>query len=378
MRRVLVFIMLLAGAVLGLSPAHAEQPGDLISAEPVVDTPPGMQAWQIIYWTRSEDDRPLRVTGMVVAPREAQPPALRNVVAWAHGTSGVVQKCALSENPDFFAVTPGLSQLIAAGYVVAAPDYPGLGSAVPHGYLVGRETARSVLDAVRAAQQIPGAYAGSDVVVWGESQGGHAALWTAIEARRYARDLNLLGAAAAAPPTELLDNMAQAEDQNVRAMLVSYLAYSWSQRFGTPMESLFGPVNRGVATRLARNNCVSLDASPKLGTILGVLSIREALKDVDLATAPGGWGALAENNSVNPRRIRVPVYIAQSEEDPIVAPSITRDFAQRLCRSGRRVQYESLPGGDHAHTGRNSSGSALAWIANRFAGKPANSNCGRF
>lgn len=377
MRIGLLGLVALSLGLLFPPPAHGQEAGTLVSAEPVVDTPPGSQAWRIAYWTRSEDDRPLRVTGMVVAPREAAPRAPRNIVAWAHGTSGVVERCAISTNPAFFEVTPGLSEMIAAGYVVAAPDYPGLGSPMPHGYLAGRETARSVLDAARAARQIPGAHAGSDLVVWGESQGGHAALWTAAEAPRYARELNLLGVAAAAPPTDLLRTMERAQDLNVRAMLTAFMAYSWSERFGTPIGSLFGPVNRGVARRLAQNNCIELGARPRLGTILGIVSIRNALRNIDLARAPGGWARLARNNSVRARDIRVPVHIAQSEEDTIVTASLTRDFANRLCRRGQRVHYESLAGVDHAHTARDSRGSALAWIADRFAGRPAASNCRR-
>src|SRR3546814_685574 len=139
------------------SPVAAQQAGTLVSAVPMRDTPAGMQAWQVRYWTTNQDGVRQQVTGAVVAPREAAPPRPRRVIAWAHGTSGVVEKCALSTNPDFFTATPGLEQAIREGYVVVAPDYPGLGSSMLHPYLVGGDTARSVLDAVRAARALPGA-----------------------------------------------------------------------------------------------------------------------------------------------------------------------------------------------------------------------------
>ena len=106
-----------------------------------------MQAWRVRYWTSSDRNHPIRVTGMVVAPREALPPAPRHVIAWAHGTWGVASKCALSLG-DFFGATPGLTDAIQRGYTVVAPDYPELGSPMAHGYLVGVSTGRSVLDAV--------------------------------------------------------------------------------------------------------------------------------------------------------------------------------------------------------------------------------------
>src|SRR3546814_18250510 len=65
----------------------------------------------------------------------------------------------------------------------------------------------SVLGAVRGAREVPGAAAGSTFAVGGESQGGHAALWTAISARSYAPDLTLVATAAAAPPTDLAANL---------------------------------------------------------------------------------------------------------------------------------------------------------------------------
>src|SRR3546814_10708961 len=65
--------------------------------------------------------------------------------------------------------------------------------------------------------------------VWGESQGGHAALWTAIAAKSYAPELRLVGTAAAAPPTDLADNMRKASEPNVRALLMGFTMYSWSR-----------------------------------------------------------------------------------------------------------------------------------------------------
>ncbi len=371
--RFLTLCLALCGLALSQG-VKAEDAGTLISAEPVVDTSPGSQAWRVTYWTRSESDEPLRVTGVVIAPREAMPRAPRKVVAWTHGTAGVVERCAPSSSSEFFASVPALGDMIRAGYVVVAPDYPGLGSSMPHGYLAGRETGRSVLDAIRAARQISGAAAGNDFVVWGESQGGHAALWTAIESRHYARELNLLGTLAVAPPTDLRENLRQASDQNARALLAAFLTYSWSERYGAPMDSVFNRIDRGVATRLARNNCVRLEASPRIGTILGILAIRNAIKDKDIGSLPV-WSRLARRNSVSARKVPGPIYIAQAIDDPIVASSITANFARKLCRKGRAVQYESLPGSDHANSGRNSTGSALAWIANRFDGRQPNNSC---
>ena len=114
------------------APALAQSAGTLEAADPVVVAPVGMQAWRVRYWTTSDRGAPIRVTGMVIAPRGSRPAAARPVLAWAHGTWGVVERCAPSLNRPFFTGTPGLNEALRRGYTVVAPDYPGLGSPMPH------------------------------------------------------------------------------------------------------------------------------------------------------------------------------------------------------------------------------------------------------
>src|SRR3546814_15233717 len=66
------------------SPVAAQQAGTLVSAVPMRDTPAGMQAWQVRYWTTNQDGVRQQVTGAVVAPREAAPPRPRREIGRAH------------------------------------------------------------------------------------------------------------------------------------------------------------------------------------------------------------------------------------------------------------------------------------------------------
>lgn len=377
MRRLLAAFLALSAALSLAIPAAGQQAGALASADPVVDTPPGIQAWRIRYWTQNQDGQAQQVTGMVVAPREALPPRPRRVIAWSHGTWGVVEKCAFSDGPGFFTVTPWLEQMVGQGYVVVAPDYPGIGSAMPHPYLVGGDTANSVLDAVRAARHIPGAAAGNRFAVWGESQGGHAALWTAIAARSYAPDLTLVGTAAAAPPTDLAANMRQASDANARAMLLAFTMHSWSERFGFSLDGFTNKTTQGVIHRLAQNNCVELGSKPKLGTILGILSVRQAIRKKDI-TRIEPFAAMMRDNSVDPMALPGPLLIAQGTKDVIVAPAVTRSFAKAVCKRRTAVRWLEIPGGSHIDGARGDPGSeTLAWIGARFDGQPPPDDCRR-
>lgn len=373
MRRLLAALLVL---IFPSVPASAQSVGALVAADPVADAPPGMQAWKIRYWTSTPDGARQEATGMVVAPRETAPSQPRRVIAWAHGTSGVVEKCAPSLLPGFFAATPALEEMIRSGYVIVAPDYPGLGSPMPHPYLIGQDTARSVLDAVRAARAIPGAAAGPRFAVWGESQGGHAALWTAVEAKRYAPDLVLVGAAAAAPPTDLAENMRRAEEPNARALLMGFTMYSWSRRFGYSMDGILSKRNQDVATRLSEGACLSLENKPSVLTVLGILSLRGALKKKDLGTVPP-WSGAMRQNSVDPAAVPGPLLISQGTKDTLVALAVTRKFAKAVCKRGTAVRWVEISGGGHIDAARKVPGETLEWIGARFDGQAPPDDCRR-
>ncbi len=372
MREVLIVAASLS-LIIGPTAAAAQKAGQLIAAEPVVDTPVGMQAWRVRYWTSDAAGKPREVTGMVIAPREAIPPRPRPVIAWTHGTWGIASRCAPSLSANFWNVTPALAG-VRAGNVVVAPDYPGLGSAGMHPFLVGADTARSVVDGVRAARQISGAAAGARYAVWGESQGGHAALWTAQVSPSYAPELQLIGAAAAAPPTNLIENLRQSPNKTVKTFFTAYIGRSWSSHYGAPLTTFGGPQTRGIMTRLADNNCIELHAKPKLGLVLGIVTLQSRLKAIDLGRVQP-WAGLARQNSPTTGRIGVPLLIAQNAKDDLVAPAVTAAHVRSLCRSGNRVRRIAIRGDGHATSAKDSATETLAWIADRFAGRAAPSDC---
>lgn len=368
---------ILATALLAVpSAAMAQRAGTLIAAQPIDDAPAGMRAWRVQYWTTNERNRPIRVTGMVIAPDARGTGTPRPVIAWTHGTTGVAQRCAPSRNNSNFTVIPSLGEVIGRGYTVVAPDYPGLGSDMVHPYLIGVDTGRSVLDAVRAAQGIRGAAAGTRFAVWGESQGGHAALWTGQVARRYAPELDLVGIAAIVPPTDLARNMSEGSDLRARAMLTAFTATSWSRLYGAPMSTFGRKPTQNVMTRLADNNCIEPNAKPRLGTIVGIAVAQRAIRNLDLSREEP-WGRLMRANSPSPDAVPVPLLIAEGSADVIVAPAVTLDFARRACARGKTVRYISVPGGEHATVARTQARTTLDWIDARFAGRRAPSDCGR-
>ena len=184
-------------------PLPSGQPGSLIRSERLLGAPNGAVAWRVLYHSTDLDGTPIGVSGIVVAPDLPPPDGGWPIVSWAHPTTGALGRCAPSEGLDPFLLVAGLHELLDAGYAVAATDYPGMGADGPASYLIGVSEGNSVLDAARAARAIPEAHAGTELFLWGHSQGGQAALFAAQQAQAYAPELTLRGVAVAAPAAEL-------------------------------------------------------------------------------------------------------------------------------------------------------------------------------
>jgi acetyl esterase/lipase len=374
-----MFFGLAVLAALMFSPAaKAQQAGTLINSAPMANAPAGMQAWRIRYMSSSDKGRPEEMTGVVIAPVGPASRLGRPVLAWAHGTWGVDDKCTPSMSANFFDATPALREMIARGYTVVAPDYAGLGTPQPHPYLIGTSAAHSMLDGVRAARALGESGASSRFAVWGESQGGHAALWTGQLAKGYAPDLTLTGVAAAAPPTDLVENLTGKIDPTIRAFMTAYAAHSWSQHFGISLRTLGKKPTGDLIDRLAKNNCVTLDAKPRIGMVVGLVMLRQRLKNVDLGKI-SPWKEIARDNSPAARDYGVPFLIAQNTADTLVAPEVTRAFVRKLCRDNARLRYIPITSkGGHATSAADSAAETLDWIDARFAGQPAPSDCRNF
>ena len=204
----------------------------------------------------------IAVSGSVFAPDGPAPAAGRPVIAWAHPTTGVASRCGPSLASDGGATgVPGLSAFIAAGYVVTATDYPGLGTPGPHPYLVGESEGRAVIDSVRMAGHLDGAHAGTRYAVWGHSQGGHAALWAGQLAPEYGSGLELIAVATAAPATDLAALFQRDIGGLSGNVLASMALVSWSQVFadqGLRTDQVVSPLSVPAA-RLIADHCILTD-----------------------------------------------------------------------------------------------------------------------
>jgi acetyl esterase/lipase len=352
-------------------------PGAIIRAQPIRRTPEGATAYRVLYRSTGLRDQPIAVSGVVIIPGGPIPAGGRPIVAWAHPTTGVVPRCAPSLTMNVFKHIQGLGEMLARGYAVAATDYPGLGTPGPHPYLVGASEARAVIDSVRATRDLEGAAdAGRRFAVWGHSQGGQATLYSGILAKSYAPELELVGVAAAAPATDLATLMAEDLNSAGGRNLTAMTLYSWQRVFDAPMARVLTPAAIPVVDLLAQD-CIESIFDIILREREGRSLVRSFLSvpnPLDLEP----WKTLAADNTPGALPRDIPVFLSQGADDKLVRPQVTTHYMEQLCNAGGTVHMLVLPGVNHAFIGRDSATAAVDWIAERFAGTPAPSDCGAF
>jgi uncharacterized membrane protein HdeD (DUF308 family)/alpha-beta hydrolase superfamily lysophospholipase len=351
------------------------QPGVLLRSEPfTTGVPATAHAWRILYSTTRDDGVPATASAIVLVGNAA-PAGPRPVIAWAHGTTGYAPGCAPSLLAEPFAAgaTPALDEVIARGWGMVATDYVGLGTAGPHPYLIGQGEGRSVLDAVRATRQLDGVALADKTVVWGHSQGGHAALWAGILAPGYAPDAQVIGVAALAPASDLPGLVANLDTVPGGSIFASFVVQAYADTYP---DVRFDDVVRPTARVQIREMATRCLAEREI-----FVSVVESFRfDKSIfATDPtgGAFGERLENN-VPAGPITVPLLIGQGESDALVLPTAQAGYAQRRCAVGGQVDYRSYPNRDHV--GVVAADSPLVpelvqWTQDRFDGLPARSTC---
>ena len=190
----------------------------------------------IQYTTTFADGSPAVSVATVLAPVN-MPEGARPVITYEHGTAGAQLRCMQSLWPAPFSRIPAAEQAIAEGWVVVATDYAFDGLDGPHPYGIGEGETRSGLDAVRAAKKMPELKLDDRTVVWGHSQGGHSALWTAILGASYAPELKILGAAAIAPVTNFARTVEMSAEKDDMTVAVT-ISPIWSMPTATSIRTL--------------------------------------------------------------------------------------------------------------------------------------------
>ena len=358
------------------SPLPTGGPGTLIRSERLLGAPDGAIAWRVLYLSTDLNGAPMGVSGVIVSPVGPGPAGGRVVVSWAHPTTGSSGRCAPSVGVDPFLLMEGLHELLAAGYVVAATDYPGMGANGPPSYLIGTSEGNSVLDAARAARLIPDTHASDRLVVWGHSQGGQAALFAAQDATTYAPELHLIGAAVAAPATELGVLLDDHQDDVSGVTIGSYAFDAFERVYGAddPKVQLSTILTPAAIAALPKMTPLCL-----LGQMKEIHALADPLIGKFLASDPNTtepWKSLLAENTPGAKPIGVPMFVAQGEADELVKPTATAQYVQGRCAAGEHVDFRTYPGINHGEVADRALFQFIPWINDVVDGRTTPSTCG--
>ncbi|MDX2377386.1 DUF308 domain-containing protein [Microbacterium sp. LRZ72] len=336
--------------------------------------PEGAQVRRILYSTTDSFGRRATASGLVIYP-EDRPLAALPVVLWNHGTTGVARGCAPSLTDSYATrwAIPDVNEAIARGWAVVASDYTGQGAEGVFPYLIGEGEARSSLDALRAADQIDDLWLGDDVVVWGHSQGGHAALWTTQIAAEYAPEYDILGTAAISPaadPLALAEELSGPRGSAMLSVLISWVLVPYADTYpDVVIDDYVAPGGRSIVREMTQRCPTEPGVVVSVLAALGVSADRP-LYDANLGTGPLGE-RLAQNAARGPWDS--PVMIAWGSDDEVIPERLYEQYIAEQCAAGATLEWYDYHGVDH--TGVMLPGSPflptlIAWTQERFDGEP--------
>ncbi len=345
--------------------------GTLIWARPAGGLVPLARAAStklVLYTSIAPGGKRTAVSGSVSVPKGKPPKGGWPVITYAHGTTGIADVCAPSRNRQggpavgyISYVDPQLNAWLAAGYAVVRTDYEGLGTPAPHAYLIGAAEGRSVLDIVRTARQLDPRI-GKRFLISGHSQGGHAALFAAGEAKGYVPDLALRGTVAYAPASHLKE---QATLLPVLTSPSSLSALATMIVRGTTIASASIDPEALLSDQalayypLVDQLCLSdLGAPSRLGGLAPSTLLRSGADTTAL------YRVLAKQNP--DVTTTAPVLVAQGDADATVQKPFTDALVNELNGAGDHVTYSVYPGVDHGGIVAASEAEALAFYKSKL------------
>ncbi|MFD0684351.1 lipase family protein [Actinomadura fibrosa] len=366
------------------SPLPAGSPGDVIrSREAVFTVDPfskapygGVKSWQVLYRSESVKGAPIAVSGTVLVPTAAWTgPGRRPLVSYAVGTRGLGDSCApsytLTQGYDYEELF--IADALSRGWAVTITDMEGLGTPGQHTYEVGRSQGKAVLDMARAAQRLPAAGLGDGpVAVWGYSQGGTSAGWAAELAKSYAPELQLKGAVAGGVPADLRA-VAAGLDGSPFVALMFMAAVGYDTAY--PELDLAKYLNDRGRELLKKAQNVCLLSFDGVSTLIDTAFKRIGDYTTSNPLETAAWQSALDANKLGSTAPSVPVFQGQGLLDEIIPFQQADALHKAWCAKGANVTWKQYTLAEHVLAALQSEPDAVAFLTDRFAGKPVQGNC---
>jgi acetyl esterase/lipase len=324
--------------------------------------------YRIMYLSQTVAGAPTVVTALVEAPDDIAPFGGWKLLLHGHGSTGLADICAPSvvidddaAVGDYAAEFESIGHATDEGWVVVSTDYEGLGGPGSHPMLIGVSEGRSMLDAGRAARQIPGVYIGDDTALAGFSQGGHAALWAAQLAAEWTPEQRIVGTVVGSPASE-------------PAALASWAS----------SQPQLSALSVGLVAGLATTHPEALAALGEVLTPTGIQLIAAwdthcFDQQVDLAgqfvaadpATVEPFASLLAANTAGTTATASPLLIFHGDADERVPFAHSDALLARLCAAGQMVERRVLPGAMHVASSASVQSDGVPWLTGLADGTTA-------
>jgi hypothetical protein len=388
---VLVLIATLALGVVGAAPSGAAipepaadpfyvppagyetaAPGAILRTRPVTVTglgiPIPVQSTQMLVRSTDAHGGPAAVVATLMIPQGAYSgPGARPLLSYQPATDSLGDQC----NPSYTLRTgtekelPLVASGLSRGWAVVVTDYQGPRNAFAAGHMAGH----AVLDGIRAAEHLPStglAGTATPVGLWGYSGGGLATGWAAQLQPSYAPELAVKGVASGGTPADL-EAAGRQIDGGPAAGLFLAAAVGMSREY-PELLTLLNDRGRGLVDQIG-DMCLAQEVAS--------YPFRR-LSEYTTATDPLGTPvaqAVLNANEMGGTRPSAPVYLYHSLFDELVPYASAQALKASWCGLGARVQLYTDILSEHNVLAVTGAPAAVSYLAARFAGTPAPSNC---
>ncbi|MGU9824463.1 alpha/beta hydrolase [Pseudomonas sp. LF090] len=319
---------------------------------------------------------PVAVSGALFVPKGPAPAGGWPLMAWAHGTVGSADRCAPSLNQRSPRDTRYLNHWLEQGYAIVATDYQGLGTPGLHPYGLTRPLAYGVLDSIRAVGAAP-VNVSRRAVVFGQSQGGRAAFATAVMAKDYAPDVEVVGVVATGTPYASAPAQGHSPElENARRSVVPTFAYNLL-RLSTValLDPSFVPADylaeRALpAFRASQDECLH---AIEQRVVADGLTFNNSFK----RSPKAALDRVGREAAYPTLKTDIPVFLGTGGKDRDVFVPGQQALVRDACQAGDRVEWHFYPALDHSGAVNGSLGDSTGFVRRAFAGEAIKGNCGR-
>ncbi|MEV7603412.1 lipase family protein [Kitasatospora sp. NPDC089797] len=283
-----------------------------------------------------------------------------------------------------------LVPLLAQGYSVVLPDTEGQNA----DFAAGPEYGTNTLDSIRAATASPatGLGSGTRFGLMGYSGGAIATAWAAALAPGYAPEVNarLVGYTEGGLLVDPAHNLRYVDGSLVWSGITPTAVAGVSRSFGIDLTPYLNDYGRSIQRQLEHASIVDVlghypgltwkaMAKPEYADPNSVGDFVTAVNRINLGSAPTptvpgqiaqGVGGVLEGTFGNPAGI--------GPGDGVMVAGDVRALARQYCATGTSpVGYRQYDVLSHFGVPVVWAPQALGWLNDRFAGRPAPSDCGR-